>query len=96
MNSSRLTTLIASVVVAACNGLEAYTGTGTIRPDPYDVSVALAKMADEHGPCCRCWRWSAFEGQAKQFIRLRRSSAALIARIWNLEDGCGSGSMMTQ
>jgi hypothetical protein len=105
--------------VKQVNGLKAYAGADTIPPDPYDVSVALAKhliyldrqltltpteqevynqatkMAEEHGPCCcRCWRWFAFQGQAKQFIRLRRYSAAQIAQIWDLEDGCGSGSMM--
>jgi hypothetical protein len=105
--------------VKQINGLKAYADAGTIPPDPYDVSVTLAKhliyldhrltltpaeqkvynqatrLAEEHGPCCcRCWRWFAFQGQAKQFIRLRRYSAAQIAQIWDLEDGCGSGSMM--
>jgi len=105
--------------VKQIKGLKAYAGSDTIPPDPYDISVALAKhllyldrrltltsaeqkvykqatnLAEEHGPCCcRCWRWFAFEGQAKQFIRLRRYSAAQIAEIWDLEDGCGSGSMM--
>jgi hypothetical protein len=105
--------------VKQIKGLKAYVVTDTIPPDPYDVSVALARhliyldrrltltpaeqrvykqatrMSEEHGPCCcRCWRWFAFRGQAKQFIRLRRYSAAQIAQIWDLEDGCGSGSMM--
>jgi len=105
--------------VTQINGLKGYAGTDTIPPDPYDVSVALAKhliyldrrltltsaeqkvynqatkLAEEHGPCCcRCWRWFAFQGQAQQFIRLGRYSVAQIAQIWDLEDGCGSGSMM--
>jgi hypothetical protein len=48
------------------------------------------KLADEHGPCCcQCWRWSAFEGQARYLIARRGWSAAAIAKIWDLEDGCG-------
>ena len=31
------------------------------------------KMAKEGGPCCcHCWRWTAFEGQAKSLIVRRR------------------------
>lgn len=53
----------------------------------YDQAV---KMADEHGPCCcHCWRWTAFEGQAKYLITRRHFGANQIAHIWNLEDGCG-------
>jgi hypothetical protein len=48
------------------------------------------KLSDEHGPCCcHCWRWKAFEGQAKQLIARRQYTAAQIARVWDLEDGCG-------
>lgn len=53
----------------------------------YDQAVRLSK---EHGPCCcKCWRWSAFAGQAKELIVEQRYSAAEIAAIWGLEDGCG-------
>ena len=52
----------------------------------YDRAV---KMADEHGPCCcHCWRWTAFEGQAKYLITRRGYSSRRIAEVWNLEDGC--------
>lgn len=48
------------------------------------------KLSDEHGPCCcHCWRWSAFEGQAKFLITRRGYAASQIAQVWNLEDGCG-------
>jgi hypothetical protein len=47
-------------------------------------------LSGEGGPCCcRCWRWTAFEGQAKFLIARRRFSAAQIANVWDLEDGCG-------
>jgi hypothetical protein len=49
-----------------------------------------AKLADEHGPCCcRCWRWTAFQGQAKELIVRRRYTAQQIAEVWDVEDGCG-------
>jgi hypothetical protein len=48
------------------------------------------RLADEHGPCCcHCWRWTAFEGQAKYLIARRGYGAHRIAQIWDLEDGCG-------
>ena len=48
------------------------------------------KMAEEGGPCCcHCWRWTAFEGQAKSLIARRRYTAHQIAELWEAEDGCG-------
>jgi len=53
----------------------------------YDQAV---KLADEHGPCCcHCWRWTAFEGQAKYLITRRQFDPNQIAHTWDLEDGCG-------
>ena len=49
-----------------------------------------AKISEEGGPCCcRCWRWTAFEGQAKYLITELDWPAEQIAELWNLEDGCG-------
>ncbi len=53
----------------------------------YDEAVPLSVT---HGPCCcRCWRWTAFRGQAKELIAHRGWSARAIARLWGLEEGCG-------
>lgn len=57
------------------------------------------KLSEEGGPCCcQCWRYAAFRGQAKELIDRRRYTAAQIAEVWDLEDGCGgndkSGGMM--
>lgn len=47
-------------------------------------------MADEGGPCCCiCWRWYAFDGQAKYLITELNFTAEQIAEVWDLEDGCG-------
>ncbi|SRR6266516_3388780 len=49
-----------------------------------------ARLSEEHGPCCcRCWRWTAFEGQAKYLIARRRFTSEQIAKVWDLENGCG-------
>ena len=67
----------------------------------YDKQIALAPaqqaiykraitLAHEHGPCCcRCWRWTAFEGQARYLTARQGWSASQVAKVWDLEDGCG-------
>jgi hypothetical protein len=53
----------------------------------YDQAMTLS---EEGGPCCcRCWRWTAFGGQAKYLITRRGWGAKQIAELWELEDGCG-------
>jgi hypothetical protein len=50
-------------------------------------------MAPDHAPCCcHCWRWTAFEGQAKFLIARRRYTARQVATLWGLDDGCGDTS----
>lgn len=53
----------------------------------YDEAM---KLSHEGGPCCcKCWRWTAFEGQAKYLITQHNFTSDQIAKIWDLEDGCG-------
>lgn len=48
------------------------------------------KLSDLGGPCCcPCWRWQAFKGQAHFLLARRGWSAQQVARLWDLEDGCG-------
>ena len=48
------------------------------------------RQANEGGPCCcACWRWTAFEGQAKALIAYRGWDAKRVAALWDIEDGCG-------
>ena len=50
-------------------------------------------MSDLGGPCCcRCWRWQAFDGQARFLIARRHYSASQVAQVWDLEEGCGGRS----
>jgi hypothetical protein len=77
------------VPVALAKRLIGYGGTA-LTPAQQTVYDGAVKMSDEHGPCCcHCWRWKAFEGQANYLIARRRYSAAQVARVWDLEDGCG-------
>ena len=62
----------------------------TAQQATYDRAMQLS---EEHGPCCcRCWRWTTFEGQAKFLIARREFDTEAIAEIWDLEDGCGGSS----
>ena len=70
--------------------LISYEQTIDITAEQQAVYDRAVRLSDKHGPCCcRCWRWTAFEGQAKYLIARRRFAAEQIAEIWNLEDGCG-------
>jgi len=56
------------------------------------------KMTHDHAPCCcPCWRWHAFRGLANDLIARRRWSAARVAHVIDLVEGCGNtrgGTMM--
>jgi len=70
-------------------------GYGSIKLTPTQQrTYEGAKLLSEtKGPCCcRCWRWTAFSGQAKYLIARRRFSARQIAEVWSLEEGCGGPS----
>ncbi len=70
--------------------LISYQQTIDITPEQQAVYNRAVRLSDEHGPCCcRCWRWTAFEGQAEYLITRRRFRAKRVAEVWGLEDGCG-------
>lgn len=54
------------------------------------------KISELGGPCCcPCWRWDAFEGQARFLLARREFSAAEIAELWEAEEGCGGSDTHT-
>ena len=78
------------VPVSLAKQLFEYDKTIQLTPDQQTIYDQATQMADEHGPCCcHCWRWIAFEGQAKYLISQQNWSAKEIAAVWDLEDGCG-------
>lgn len=63
------------------------------RPRSSGSTTAQKPLSDTKGPCgCPCWRWDAFEGQAKYLIARRSYSARRIADVWSAEEGCGGPS----
>ena len=78
------------VPVSLAKQLFVYQKTIQLTSDQQAIYDEATKIAEESGPCCcRCWRWNAFEGQAKYLITERNWSAREIAELWDLEDGCG-------
>lgn len=78
------------VPVSLAKQLFEYLKTIQLTPNQQAIYDQAAKLSKEGGPCCcRCWRWTAFEGQAKYLITQRNWSAQQIAGLWDLEDGCG-------
>jgi hypothetical protein len=87
------------ISVALAQRLLRFDRSITLTPAEQATYRQATKLAEEGGPCCcRCWRYAAFRGQSKDLIARRRYSAAQIAKVWDLEDGCGgngkSGGMM--
>ena len=78
------------VPVALAKQLFEYQKTIQLTADQQAVYDQAAKLSKEGGPCCcRCWRWNAFEGQAKYLISELNWSSEQVAEVWDLEDGCG-------
>ena len=78
------------VPVSLAKQLFDYQKTIQLTADQQTIYDKAAKLSEEGGPCCcRCWRWMAFEGQAKYLITQKNWTSQQIAELWNLEDGCG-------
>jgi hypothetical protein len=81
------------VPVTLARRLASYAESITLAPSQQTAYDGAVKLSHEHGPCCcHCWRWTAFEGQAKYLIARRGYSARRVAEIWDLEDGCGGAA----
>ena len=67
--------------------------TITLDDSQQAVYDRARRKSDVGGPCCcQCWRWQAFDGQARFLITRRHYSASRVAQVWDLEEGCGGGS----
>jgi len=79
-----------NIPVTLAKELFEYQKTITLNSEQQKIYDEATKMSHEGGPCCcKCWRWTAFEGQAKYLITEHNYTAEQIAEIWDLEDGCG-------
>ena len=78
------------IEVSLAKRLVAYSTTIELDKQQQEVYDNAMKMSEEGGPCCcKCWRWTAFEGQAKYLITEYNFNEKQIAQVWDLEDGCG-------
>lgn len=78
------------IPVALAKRLLGYQKTISLTPGQQETYDRAVRLSHDGGPCCcRCWRWSAFEGQAKFLIARRGYDSKRVAEIWDLEDGCG-------
>jgi hypothetical protein len=78
------------IPISLAKRLFGYQQTIELTPAEQAVYDRAFELSGDHGPCCcACWRWTAFEGQAKFLITRRDFTARQIADVWLLEDGCG-------
>ena len=79
-----------NIPVSLAKKLIDYRKTITLNPQQQMVYNDAMNMSYEGGPCCcKCWRWYAFDGQAKYLITEYNFDAKQIAHVWDIEDGCG-------
>lgn len=78
------------IPVTLAKELFGYQKNIQLTEDQQKIYDEAMKMSHEGGPCCcRCWRWTAFEGQAKYLITQHNWASEQIAELWDIEDGCG-------
>ncbi len=79
--------------VALARRLVAFNDTILLTRSQQRTFDRAFRFAPDRAPCCcHCWRWVAFEGQAKYLIARRRYTAEQIGTLWGLDDGCGDTS----
>lgn len=67
-----------------------YQKSITLSSEQQKIYDQAMELSHEGGPCCcKCWRWHAFEGQAKYLITQYNWNSQQIADLWDLQDGCG-------
>jgi len=79
-----------NIPVALAKQLFEYQQTITLNEQQQKMYDQAMEMSHEGGPCCcKCWRWTAFEGLAKYLITEKGFEAQEIAELWDMLDGCG-------
>jgi hypothetical protein len=79
-----------NVPVSLAKELFGYQASIILTDDQQTLYDQAMEMSHEGGPCCcKCWRWTAFEGLAKYLITQKGFDGQQVAEIWDLEDGCG-------
>ena len=78
------------ISAALAKELFGYQKSITLTTEQQKIYDQAMELSHEGGPCCcKCWRWHAFEGQAKYLITQYNWNSQQIADLWDLQDGCG-------
>jgi hypothetical protein len=79
-----------NIPVALAKQLFEYQQTITLNEEQQGVYDQAMEMSHEGGPCCcKCWRWTAFEGLVKYLITEEGYNSQQVADLWDMLDGCG-------
>jgi len=79
-----------NVPVTLAKQLFKYQQTIILNEEQQGVYDQAMEMSHEGGPCCcKCWRWTAFEGLAKYLITEKGYDSQQVADLWDMLDGCG-------
>ena len=82
-----------NIPVALSKQLFEYQQTITLNEKQQSVYDQAMEMSHKGGPCCcKCWRWTAFEGLAKYLITEEGYDSQQVANLWDMLDGCGGPS----
>lgn len=78
------------IPVSQAKLLLGYQQSISLTPQEQATYDEAMQMSPAKGPCCcRCWRWSAFEGMSKYLIQEQGWQSAQLANLIHLVDGCG-------
>lgn len=79
-----------NIPVTLAKQLFEYQQTIALNENQQAIYDSAMDMSDEGGPCCcKCWRWTAFEGLAKYLITEENFDGQQVAELWDMLDGCG-------
>jgi hypothetical protein len=78
------------IPVALAQRLLRYQADIRLSTAERSIYTRAMEMSREKGPCCcRCWRWTAFEGLSKHLIATQGWEPRRLARLIEALDGCG-------
>lgn len=67
-----------------------YDATITPTSDERAILDTAVSQSNENGYCCcKCWRWSVYEGLSRYLVRYEGFNASQVTDVLNNSDGCG-------
>jgi len=78
-----------NVPVSLARELTNYDKTIQLTSEEQAIFDGAFDIFDEGPCCCKCWRWTTFEGLAKKMIKEQGFTSQQVAELWASEDVCG-------